>query len=368
MLRDIYIQEVLIDIDNYEIQDRIGNGAFGIVFKAKQKDNNEIVALKALQPNDNLKRQKDQRNILNEICIPHVLNLPGVVELKGFRFPLTDEQKATEKIKSIDTKNKKGQKEKVDLTGAIIITQFKKNGSLETLTDKYLESKGAERDKMNPTIRSKIIFGIAATMKQVHQKNVIHRDLKPDNIFLDDNLEPQIADFGLSKVIMNKIDMTMVLGTPFFMAPELFMDGDEGSYTVAVDVYAFAFIIYKMFTNKILFADKRPIRSHQQYMMKIGKGLRPVRPDSIPDKYWDLIQHCWDQEPSSRPTFEDITEILKDDAFAIEEFGMKTDLARLHEYQKRIDSAPGPKIPSSPVRHVRSSPKVRKTHFNWKRH
>ena len=73
-------------------------------------------------------------------------------------------------------------------------------------------------------------------------------------------------------------------------------------------------------------------------MMKIGRNYRPKRPENIPDHYWDLIQKCWQQNPDDRPTFEEIVNILKDDKYALEEFGVKTDLEQLHEYQKRIDN------------------------------
>lgn len=66
-----------------------------------------------------------------------------------------------------------------------------------------------------------------------------------------------------------------------------------------------------MFADQITFDDNIPIRSPQQYMMKISRGLRPKRPNNIPDHYWELIQKCWKQNPDERPTFEEITEILK---------------------------------------------------------
>lgn len=72
-------------------------------------------------------------------------------------------------------------------------------------------------------------------------------------------------------------------------------------------------------------------------MLRICRGLRPMRPDQIPDPYWELIEKCWKHNPDERPTFEEITEELKNDKYAIEEFGMKTDLDKLHEYQERID-------------------------------
>lgn len=72
--------------------------------------------------------------------------------------------------------------------------------------------------------------------------------------------------------------------------------------------------------------------------MNITRGFRPEKPDLMPDHYFELVEKCWDADAEKRPTFQEITEILRDDRFALEEFGMKTDMEELHEYQDRIDA------------------------------
>lgn len=386
-MQDIALYDALIELESYELKEIIGQGSFGIVFKAIEKATGQIVALKVIQKSKNLDDKKEQTNILREITVPRILNLPGIVKLLGFRFPLTDEGMTPDKLLSINAKDKYNHTKYVDLTGAIIVTELMKNGSLDSYVKDYLDSKGMKNEVLNPTVRTKILFGIAATMKQVHKRNVIHRDLKLENVFLDDNKEPRIADFGLAKVMVNKVDMTMVVGTPFYMAPEIFADGEE-TYTVSVDVYAFAFVMYKMFSNLVQFADLKAIRSPQQYLRKIEQGQRPLKPASIPEPYWELIQKCWDQNPSDRPTFEQITEYLRDDKYAINEFEMTTDLDELHEYQSRIDEDDSEISidfsKSTIIRNndknflMKSRSKIKitpeviktrtKTKFNWKRH
>ena len=384
MSKNLIINDVLVELEDYTIQEQIGKGGFGVVFRATDKKTGKDVALKIIMTADNLKTKKDQESLLREVIVPRLLKLPGIVQLVGFRFPLTPDVK--EEILKKDPNalklpiTDKGKKNVVDLSGALIITELMKNGSTNTLVSEYLKSDGKKNDKINPTVRSKIIFGVAATMKRVHKSNIIHRDLKLENVFLDDDLEPRIADFGLAKVMTTDVQMTMAIGTPYAMAPEIFMDGEE-DYGISVDVYAFAFLIYMMFSNTIQFADKKAIKSPQQFMMKIGRGHRPRRPDSIPDPYWELVQNCWKQHPPERPTFEEITEVLKDDKFAIEEFGMKTDLDKLHEYQERIDkdtevadlSASSSYVEINHKKFLVSTKntkisKERKTRFNWYRH
>ncbi|KAK8881221.1 hypothetical protein M9Y10_003955 [Tritrichomonas musculus] len=149
-------------------------------------------------------------------------------------------------------------------------------------------------------------------------------------------MEPRITDFNSSRNLFDGTELEMAVGTPMCMAPEIFLDTDE-NYGTPIDVYSYGMLLYTMFTTELLFEDRKKIHSSSQFMLKIGKGLRLAKPDHISDQYWDLIQKCWKQEPKDRPTFEEIVEILKDDKYALEEYGMKTDLNELHEYQARID-------------------------------
>lgn len=381
-MADLNINDVLIDIDDYTIIKKIGEGGFGTVFLATENKTKKQCALKIMIETDTLKKKKDQMNVLREVCVPRILKLPGIVKMIGFRFPLTETELKTTKLLKLDGAKFGSKKKEIDLTGPIIITEYMKNGSLEKKMSEYLRTKGASHDLINPTVRSKIVFGVAATMKYVHRHQVIHRDLKLENVFLDDNSEPRIADFGLAKVVFGDTKMTMAIGTPIAMAPELFIDGDE-TYTLSVDVYAYAFLLYKMFSNSLLFNSARQPRSPQQYMMQISKGHRPKKPEDIPEHYWELITNCWKQDPADRPSFEEITELLKSDQFAINEFGMKTDLDQLHEYQARIDKDFDSPTAAKPVIVLEGEKKIllretsdkrkgekvpRKTKFIWTRH
>lgn len=80
--------------------------------------------------------------------------------------------------------------------------EYYKNNDLSNSTRKYLDSDKRKIDEMNPTIRSKIIFGVASIMKQLHQNNAIYRDLKLQNVYLTDSFEPVIY-------VINPLAMTM---------------------------------------------------------------------------------------------------------------------------------------------------------------
>src|SRR6185369_7975843 len=92
---------------------------------------------------------------------------------------------------------------------------------------------------------------VARAVHYAHQHAVLHRDLKPGNILLDENGEPHVTDFGLAKLIEHQADLTMtgtVLGTPNYLSPEQ-GSGSRGQLTTASDVFSLGAILYEMVTG-----------------------------------------------------------------------------------------------------------------------
>lgn len=287
-----------IELKDYILLEPFDTDEISVGYKAKNRETDELVFVRKY-------RQEIKDQFYQNYVNPLIQNITGIVKCIGY-------ENSDDNI--------------------IIITEYMNNGFFNELLYKYLKTNGHECEKMNPTIRSKIIFGISAILKRVHHRNLIHLNLQPKSIFLDSKLEPKINNFGIH---FSKIEGHLQIGTPYFWSPELLLDS---KYDSSADVYSFAFIIYSMFSNEIKFDHPGQISTRYQMKKIICEGKRLVRPKSIPDCYWELINRCWDQNPEKRPTFDEITEILRNDKFAIDEFGMKTNLDELHEYQKRIDS------------------------------
>jgi serine/threonine protein kinase len=206
------------------------------------------------------------------------------------------------------------------------------NGSFEDI----LKAKFAKRPNPNfgPTEYSKAVFGIAATMAQMHSRSIIHHLLKPASVFFDDRWEAHIWDLELAEELGNSLQSKYkAIGSPKFMAPELFDDEDDNC-SLAVDVYAYGVLLYTVFTDKQIFKEgERPPRGPQQLLMKVAQGHRFMRQPEIPDVYWDLITRCWQQSPANRPTFDEIVrEMLESERYAFP----GTDLARYREYRERM--------------------------------
>lgn len=289
----------------------IGRGAFGEVYEATERKSGKKVAMKYMM--EPVEGFEAQRSLFRELGILAKLNHPLCLSLCGFK--LLEEQMV-----------KRGG-EKVTVFRPVIVTPLMRNGTLDDACKK--RPLGWNETKMSINI-----FGIAAGMAYVHSQGVIHRDLKPGNVFLNDKHEPCIADFGLSRI--EDLNMTQSLGSPLFMAPELFSEwGEDNGYTTKVDVYAYAVLLYQMFTQTVALDDvARPIRSKEQLMMRVGRGARLRRCPEIPDAIWNLITECWVTDPRSRPTFVKIVKYLRDN---VEDWALEgTNIAELVEYQQRV--------------------------------
>ena len=157
---------------------------------------------------------------------------------------------------------------------------------------------------LTPTNKTLIAIGVANGMMSLHNVGIIHRDLKSLNILLDDNLLPKICDFGLSRFTKEHNVMSLEIGTPRWMAPEIF---ESTNYTNKVDIYSYGIVMWEMLTNDVPFKGMTPI----QIAFKITKdNSRPEFPPNAPRPLKSLIQKCWDRDPNKRPTFSQIYNFL----------------------------------------------------------
>ncbi len=109
-------------------------------------------------------------------------------------------------------------------------------------------------DKENIIKINTIIFEICLGIKTIHENNIIHRNLKPENIFIDEDFSIKIGDFGISKELkFNEKNAKTSVRTYNYMAPEI-LKGEK--FNDKVDIWAFGCIIYELLTSKFCFKDK----------------------------------------------------------------------------------------------------------------
>lgn len=284
-----YLQKYLIDLNDLTNIERISSGGFGLVCLVQDKKTHQVYAAKIIHSSET---EQNKVMINREIGIMIRMQHPTIIKFYG--YSLTD----------FEGKNH-----------VTLLLQYAKNGSLASYLKKV--QNGLADHNYDNTTRQKILIGIARAMMFLHKHNVIHRDLKPDNVLLDDNLEPHVTDFGTSKFYSSgqSNNQTQNVGTAIYMAPEII----EGvKYNGKADVYSFAILMYEVVTDLVPYEDfqKGNITLFQFNMKVLSENYRPEFKVPIKKSIKELIEKCWSSDPNERPTFDEIFNRL---AFNIEE-------------------------------------------------
>ena len=247
-----------------ESSTELGSGASATVYAMRNKATNQVCAGKEFEPQwieahgDMFEREVDCMALFNSPCI---------VKLLGYT-PLGGDE-------------------------AWIFMELMEGGKLSSaITDKSLTA----TEQMN------VLYGIAYGMHDVHKKNIVHLDLKPDNVLLDKDKHSKVTDFGIS--FEKSMNVTVAMATVDYMAPEV----GTGQWGPPSDVYSFAMILYKMLVNPRIRPPRWP---DVLWRAQIVNGYRPPIPDTTRPAVKDLITRCWHQDPSARPTFASICKELQ---------------------------------------------------------
>ncbi|KAK7026355.1 kinase domain-containing protein [Favolaschia claudopus] len=164
--------------------------------------------------------------------------------------------------------------------------------------------------------RISMIMDVALGLEYLHKQATVHGDLKGINILVTPSGRACIADFGLA-IIINAMTLRLSssttisrAGTVRYQAPELVEPELNGRKTFHTDIYAFACVCYEILTGKIPFYE---CPSEIKVMLDVMAGKRPSRAPSCSgsarlDCLWELMQRCWDGDPTKRPS---ATEIVR---------------------------------------------------------
>ncbi|KAK9111787.1 hypothetical protein Scep_019306 [Stephania cephalantha] len=133
-------------------------------------------------------------------------------------------------------------------------------------------------------------------LKYLHDRNVVHRDIKCANILVDANGSVKLADFGLAKATKLN-DVKSCKGTAFWMAPEVVNLRNRG-YGLAADIWSLGCTVLEMLTRQLPYFHLESM----QALFRIGKGERPHVPDSLSREAQDFILKCLQVNPDDRPT------------------------------------------------------------------
>jgi TolB-like protein/Tfp pilus assembly protein PilF len=208
------------ELGDYQLLEEIGRGGQGLVYRARQKSLNRIVALKVIglgrwATKAHIKRFRLEAEAAASLDHPCIVPIHEIGESDGscyFSMTLVEGRPLDEVIESEFISNRRA---------------------------------------------AELIIRLARTVHYAHKRGILHRDIKPGNILIDADGEPHLTDFGLARLVEREstITGTMVeaLGTPSYMAPEQ-AAGDAAQLTQATDVYGLGAVLYHLLTSHPPFA------------------------------------------------------------------------------------------------------------------
>lgn len=240
-------------LDDYELQEQVGRGAYGVVHKALNRKTNQFVAIKVMRSDED-----EFESLMKEIDLLKILNHPNIVKYHGF-------------VKTPNTLN--------------VILEYCDGGSLRQL---YKRLGHGLPEKQVITYARQILIGL----EYLHKQGVVHRDVKAANVLLTESGEVKLADFGVATTVAT-LHNTLV-GTPHWMAPETFLGGD-GSCT-ASDIWSFGATIVELITTN-------PPNHHLSVMAAVAaKDLNehPPLPPSLSVSGQNFLMECFQRTPALR--------------------------------------------------------------------
>ncbi|MBI4850411.1 MAG: protein kinase [Acidobacteria bacterium] len=238
-------------IDNkYKINTLINRGGMGAVYQATQLELDRAVAIKILLPKL-LTDQNAPRRLHREALASARLNHPNIVTVHDYGT--------------------------LPNGGGYLVMKLLKG---------YPLSKRLRIEKHLPfELIFNIMFQVCHAIDTAHKAGVVHCDLKPENIFLEEGLEEefvQILDFGIAKLSEQLVGITLsgtILGTPLYMSPEQ-LESREVDFRT--DIYSLGIILYEMLTGEVPFSGKTPSVIARQHLLAQAVAPSQLRPNITP--------------------------------------------------------------------------------------
>ncbi|XVF47725.1 hypothetical protein PTKIN_Ptkin03bG0134000 [Pterospermum kingtungense] len=273
--------------DDLEEIRELGSGTYGAVYHGKWKGSD--VAIKRIKASCFAGKPSERERLIadfwKEALILSSLHHPNVVSFYGIVRDGPDGSLAT-------------------------VTEFMVNGSLK----QFLQKKDRTIDRRKRLI---IAMDAAFGMEYLHGKNIVHFDLKCENLLVNmrDPQRPvcKIGDLGLSKVRQHTLVSGGVRGTLPWMAPEL-LSGKSNMVSEKIDVYSFGIVMWELLTGEEPYADM-----HCASIIGgiVNNTLRPKIPSWCDPEWKALMEKCWASDPAERPSFSEISQKLRNMAAAI---------------------------------------------------
>lgn len=167
-------------------------------------------------------------------------------------------------------------------------------------------------------------------MRYLHDHEILHLNLKPENVLLDENYYPKICDFGYSICFpkMYYESMKNNFSNLFYLPPEMITDEGYGK-----SVYAFSIIAYEIITEKVPYIQIEKKNEIDDFLNNVCRGKRPIITNDLTEEMAKLLSKCWCNDSDKRPTFDQIVNLLTSD---INFYPKNVDLNEINKYIKSV--------------------------------
>lgn len=252
-----------VDLKGYLLEERIGSGGFGAVYRARQTTIEREVAIKIILPGfannpEFIRRFETEAHLVARLEHPHIT-------------PLHDFWR--------------------DPNGAYLVMRYLKGGSLR---------EALQEGPYDLESTSRLLDQVAAAVSFAHRNDVIHRDIKPGNILLDEDGNAYLADFGIAKDLLNingnRTSPDAVVGSLDYISPE---QARGEPVTPRTDIYSLGVTLYEMITGEHPFKASSSIERLYKHINDPLPGIRNL-PDDVRDTINHIIQTATAKDPEKR--------------------------------------------------------------------
>jgi len=255
------------DLARFELQEELGRGAYGVVFRAMQTDLQREVALKVLRPRDGELSTVELERFLREGASVARLQHPNVVKVFGI-----------------------GRHK--DLY--VLSMELVKGQSLKAFRKAQPEGRLPWREAVQ------IVLGVLAGVEHAHKHGIVHRDLKPANVLIEGDATPRVIDFGLAKDLETDLNLTQgsaAVGSPAYLSPEQLKHGSKTA-DERCDVFSVGVMLYE------LLAGTRPwtAKTRNDLFLTMLRDAPIPLPEELelPDGLADAVMRLLAQDPATR--------------------------------------------------------------------
>ncbi len=251
-------------LPGYELAEEIGRGGWGVVFKATHRTLGRKVAIKYL-PAAFLSDPTARDRFRSEAQVVASLDHPHIVPLYDF-------------VEQDDT--------------CVFVMELMPGG---TLWDRFTAGEVTHEAACN------IALAMLGALHHAHDRDVLHRDVKPENVLFNAEGLPKLADFGIAKVLGegagNRTATGTIMGTPAYMAPE---QGSGDPVGRATDVYAIGAMLYELLSGQLPFESTgNPLAQLYRHIHEAPTDLRAVAP-TVPPEIATVVMRALEKAPADR--------------------------------------------------------------------